>query len=112
MIAAGIRVVGYSPIGWRLVPLLAGVGVVTCAVFAAHRATSSRMLAGVAGALVALDGVAITTGRLALLDGIVALFTTAAFVGLASIAAAPLDIGMVRRWRWPISWRASASGDC
>lgn len=103
MIAVGIRVAGYSPVGWRLVPLLAGVGVVACSVLAAHRATSSRVLAGVAGALVALDGVAITTGRLALLDGIVALFTTAAFVGLASIAAAPLDIGMVRRWRWPIA---------
>jgi 4-amino-4-deoxy-L-arabinose transferase-like glycosyltransferase/membrane-associated phospholipid phosphatase len=103
MIAAGIRVVGFSPVGWRLVPLLAGAGVVACAVVAAFRITGSRLLAGVAGALVALDGIAITTGRLALLDGIVALFATIAFVGLATIAASPLDVLLIRRWRWPMA---------
>jgi predicted membrane-bound dolichyl-phosphate-mannose-protein mannosyltransferase/membrane-associated phospholipid phosphatase len=103
MIAAGIRVAGFSPIGWRLVPLLAGVAVVACTVVAAFRITRSRSLAGVAGAMVAVDGVAFTTGRLALLDGIVALFATVAFVGLATIAASPLDVVLVRRWRWPIA---------
>ena len=103
MIAAGIRVIGFSPVGWRLVPLLAGAAVVACTVLAAFRLTTSRVWAGVAGALVAVDGVAITTGRLALLDGIVALFASIALLGLASIAANPLDVIVLRRWRWVVA---------
>ncbi len=102
-IALGIRIVGFTPVGWRLVPLLAGAGVVACAVVAGYRATGSRLLAGVGGAIVATDGVALVTGRLALLDGVVALFASIAFVGLMTMASRPLDVASVRRWCWPVA---------
>ena len=101
-IAAGIRLLGFNPLGWRLVPLLAGALVVGFTVIAAFRATASLRLAAVAALVVLTDGIAIITGRLALLDGIVALWTTAAFAVLIGIAARPLDGVVLRRSAWPL----------
>ena len=78
LIAGGIRVFGFSPIGWRSATLLAGIALVLVTWAAARRITDRPDLALAAGALVALDGIAFVTGRLALLDGFVALATTAA----------------------------------
>lgn len=102
MIAGGIRLVGFSPLGWRLVPWLAGAAVAALTAVAAARATSSRLLAAVAALVVLTDGIAVTTGRLALLDGIAALFATGAFALLVGVAARPLDVALLRRTAWPI----------
>lgn len=97
LLAAGIRVFGFSPWGWRIVPLLAGVVVVMATIVAAYRLIGSEVAAGVAGLVVLTDGIAFTTGRLALLDGIVAAFTTVALAVVATALARPLDVPLRRR---------------
>ncbi len=102
VIAAGIRLFGFNPIGWRIAPLIAGALVVGLTVVAAYRATTSLRMSALAGLLVLTDGIAVVTGRLALLDGIVALWTTAALAILVALAAHPLDVATVRRALWPL----------
>ncbi len=100
MLAVGIELFGLTPLGWRVVPLLAGVAVVALTHLAGWRATGSRLAASVAAAAVFLDGVSITTGRIALLDGLVALWSTAAFLVLVDLVRRPLDARARERRRW------------
>ncbi|MGH9188262.1 MAG: phospholipid carrier-dependent glycosyltransferase, partial [Acidimicrobiales bacterium] len=76
LIAAGVRVAGFTPTGWRLAAVVAGCLTVLATYIAARQVVAGRGLAALAGGLVALDGIAFTTGRVALLDGFVALFLT------------------------------------
>lgn len=100
LIAGGIDLVGFTPTGWRLASLLAGVALVLVTWLAARAVTRDPWLAGLGGLLVALDGIAYVTGRLALLDVFVALFVTIA--GWAALAAVAdrADPVRLRRWRW------------
>jgi dolichyl-phosphate-mannose--protein O-mannosyl transferase len=70
VIAAGEAWAGLSPDGWRLGVAVVGTLAAVVMVFLARRVTRSTLLGGVAGLLVALDGLAITTSRVALLDGV------------------------------------------
>ena len=97
MIAAGVRVLGFDPVGWRIVPLVAGALLVALTVLAAGRLTASCAAAAVAGLVVLTDGLAFTTGRLALLDGLLALFTTVAAGAMLASAGRPLDDALRRR---------------
>lgn len=103
LIAAGIRVVGFTPIGWRSAALVAGVALVLVTWAAARRITDRPGLAFVAGALVALDGIAFVTGRLALLDVFVAVATTAAAGCVLGALADRDDPVRLRRWRWALA---------
>lgn len=96
LIAAGIRVFGFEPLGWRVMPLLAGAVVVMATVYAAYRLLLSSWWAAFAGLIVLTDGVAFTTGRLALLDGILAAFTTVALAAVAAAVSRPLDVRLRR----------------
>lgn len=98
LIAAGIRVFGFTPVGWRIAALLAGVAVVGLSAAVVHRLTGRPRLACAAGLLVALDGVMFTTGRLAMLDVFVALFVMLATWCLARAWAAGPEEARVRRW--------------
>lgn len=60
--------------GWRASVALAGVITVLLTYFLAKRITRSVLWAGLAGFFVAIDGVAIVMSRIALLDGILAMF--------------------------------------
>ncbi len=82
MIAGGIRLFGFTPLGWRIAPLLAGAAVVALAFLGAALLTRRTSLAAIAAALVLFDGVAFTASRLAMLDVFVALWTTATVVGV------------------------------
>jgi dolichyl-phosphate-mannose--protein O-mannosyl transferase len=97
LIGAGIRVFGFNSFGWRVVPLLAGIVVVMATVVAAYRLLNSLWLAGLAGFVVLTDGIAFTTGRLALLDGIMAAFATATLAVLLTVQHRPLDVPLRRR---------------
>ena len=97
LLAAGIKVFGFTPLGWRIVPLLAGIVVVMATVIAAYRLLGNLAAAGLAGAVVLTDGIAFTSGRLALLDGILAAFTTVALAFIATAVSRPLDIPLRRR---------------
>ncbi|NNE73705.1 MAG: phospholipid carrier-dependent glycosyltransferase [Acidimicrobiales bacterium] len=103
MLTPGLALFGFTPWGWRIVPLLAGALVAGLAAWTGWRATDRVLGAVIAGLVVAVDGVAIVTGRLALLDGLVALWTTAALAILVVMVRAPLDRPLQRRLRWALA---------
>ncbi len=69
VIAAGEWVAGLTPLGWRLGVAVLGTLAAVVMVYLARRVTRSTALGGLAGLLVALDGLAIVTSRTAVLDG-------------------------------------------
>ncbi|MGH8823823.1 MAG: dolichyl-phosphate-mannose--protein mannosyltransferase [Jiangellaceae bacterium] len=79
LIAGGIRLLGMEPAGWRLATALAGVVTVVVVARVGRRLFRSTLLGTVAGLLLAVDGMAITMSRTAILDGILAMFVIAAF---------------------------------
>jgi dolichyl-phosphate-mannose--protein O-mannosyl transferase len=97
LIAAGLRVFGFTSFGWRFGALVAGCLVVLLTYIAARQIVQGYWLPALAGAAVALDGVSFTTGRLGMLDVFLALFTTAA---IACTLGALRDPTNVRRVRW------------
>ncbi len=83
IIGAGMALVGpENPFGWRLATAIAGLVVVVLTMVIARRLFRSRTAAALAGFMVALDGIAITMSRTALLDGILAAFILAAFLAV------------------------------
>jgi len=81
LIGAGMALFGPdNAFGWRFATAIAGIAVVLLIMLIAHRLFRSRFAAALAGLIVALDGVAITMSRTALLDGILAAFILAAFL--------------------------------
>ncbi len=103
LIAAGIQVAGFTPTGWRLGALLAGVALVVVTWWGARVVTGDDRLAFGAGLLVTFDGIAFVTGRLALLDGFVALVTTAAACCLLAALRDRDRPDRLRAWRWAIA---------
>ena len=83
LIASGIEVFGFTPTGWRVASLIAGVATVGAVSAAARRLTGDQRLALAAGLLCALDGVMFTTGRLGMLDSFVGLFVALTVWALA-----------------------------
>lgn len=68
LIGVGGEIFGWdSTFGWRFMPALAGVLTVVLLARLTMRLTGSPALAGLAGLLLAIDGVAITESRIGLL---------------------------------------------
>lgn len=103
LIAAGIHVFGFTPVGWRSAALVAGAALVLITWLAARKVTDHDGLAFLAGALVALDGIAFVTGRLALLDVFVAVATTGAAWCVLGALVDRGDPDRLRRWRWGVA---------
>ncbi len=114
VIAAGEAVAGLTPFGWRLGVAVMGTLAAVVMVYLARRVTRSTALGGLAGLLVALDGLAITTSRVAVLDGILMFFvllatallvrdreSTRAWTAQRAAAVPDTDVP-VRLWR---PWR-------
>ncbi len=78
VIALGIQIFGNTPFGWRIGVAVAGSLTVLLTYFCGRRLFRRTAPAALAALLVALDGLAITTSRLAMLDAILALFVVAA----------------------------------
>ena len=77
LIGVGGEIFGWdSTFGWRFMPALAGVLTVVLLARLTMRLTGSPALAGLAGLLLAIDGVAITESRIGLLDVFIGLFAT------------------------------------
>lgn len=70
LIAAGITVAGDDPLGWRLASVVAGVGAVALTFALAQALWGRPWWSVAAAALVAVDGLAVTTSRVAILDGL------------------------------------------
>ncbi|MDO5723734.1 MAG: phospholipid carrier-dependent glycosyltransferase [Flaviflexus sp.] len=83
LIGAGMELFGTNTgLGWRFGVALAGIISVALITRIALRLTRSVPLAATAGLLLAIDGVAITLSRTAILDNFIALFTLAGFWAL------------------------------
>lgn len=80
LIGAGIEVVGDNPVGWRIVPAIAGIVIVLFSYLATRSITGRHGVAIFVGALVALDGLIIAMSRIAMLDIIAAAHVVVAFV--------------------------------
>ena len=77
LIGAGMEVFGpESPFGWRIMPAIAGILTVVLLARLTMRLTRSPLLAGLAGLLLAIDGVALTESRIGLLDVFIGFFAT------------------------------------
>ena len=79
LIAAGIAVVGFEPLGWRVASAVAGTLTVLVTYLAAFRLFHRRWLAALASLLVAVDGLALTMSRIAMLDVFLGLFVVTGF---------------------------------
>jgi dolichyl-phosphate-mannose--protein O-mannosyl transferase len=82
LIAAGIRVFGDEPVGWRVPAAVAGTVSVLLLVRVVRRMTRSTLLGCVAGLLLAVDGLSVVQSRFALLDILVTVFVVAGFACL------------------------------
>ena len=79
LIALGMHFFGNNPFGWRVTTAL--LGTATCIIVAliARHLFRSTLWGGVAGILIAIDGMSIVLSRTALLDNYLAFFVIAAF---------------------------------
>jgi dolichyl-phosphate-mannose-protein mannosyltransferase len=83
IIGAGMALLGPdNPVGWRIGVAVVGILLVVLTMLVAKRLTGSQLLATLAGFLLAIEGNAIVMSRVALLDGILALF---ALLGVGAI---------------------------
>lgn len=111
LIAAGIAVVGFEPLGWRAASAVAGTLTVLVTYLAASRLFHRRWPAALAALLVAFDGLALTMSRIAMLDVFVGLFVITGFwlvvvalddqrgAGRAlALAGFSLGLGVATKW--------------
>ncbi|MCO8127682.1 phospholipid carrier-dependent glycosyltransferase [Acidimicrobiia bacterium EGI L10123] len=80
VLAAGIAMLGFDPVGWRIGSAVAGTAMVLATYGAGLLLLRDRWLAAAAALLVAVDGLAITTSRIAMLDAVLALFVSLALL--------------------------------
>lgn len=92
-IALGQWIFGYDEFGWRISAVAAGVVSVVLITMLARRLTGSTVLGGIAGLLMAVDGLHFVLSRTALLDIFVMTFLLGAFYLLVADRDA-------RRSRW------------
>jgi dolichyl-phosphate-mannose-protein mannosyltransferase len=79
VIAAGLELFGSTPFGWRVGVAVAGSVTVLLTYLSGLRLFRRTAPAALAAVLVALDGLAVTASRIAMLDAVLALFVVAAF---------------------------------
>lgn len=120
LIAAGVRLVGFRPAGWRVASVLAGTMTIALLYVLARLLTGRTWAAGLAAGLLGVDFLHLVFSRTAMLDVFVTLFVTAA------VLFAVLDAdqtsrdpptsrrGSVLRQRWRLAAGAAvgAGGAC
>lgn len=79
VIALGIQIFGYTPFGWRIGVAVAGSLTVLLVHLCGLRLFRRTAPAALAALLVALDGLSVTTSRIAMLDATLGLFVVLAF---------------------------------
>lgn len=119
LIGATSALWGDNSLGWRVAPALAGVVGVVIITRVARRMTRSNLFGGVAGLLLALEGLSLVLARTALLDIFLQLFVLAGFAALvadrdavrarlAGLLAAGADLSSGAPTLGPRPWRLVA----
>ena len=104
VIALGMLALGpASPYGWRLGVAVSGVLLVAALMLLAHLLWRQLALTTLAGGLLAIDGNAIVMSRVALLDGVLALFVVLAVIAVVLDRRSSRD----RLARWLAARRAA-----
>ncbi|QPK83834.1 phospholipid carrier-dependent glycosyltransferase [Corynebacterium qintianiae] len=83
LLAVGEFLFGYTPLGWRLMPALFGVGIVIFTMLLCRRLSQSTTLAFFAGMIAVFDGVLLVTSKFGMLDVFQVFFVVAAAWALA-----------------------------
>lgn len=105
-IAAGIAVLGDTPAGWRVAGALAGVLTVLLTYLLVEALTGRPALAGVAGLLLALDGVFLVQARTAMLDA----FLPPLIVGAVLLLVRDRQVVLAARAAHVLRWRPWTAG--
>ncbi len=74
MIAVSEFILGNTPVGWRMVSLLAGLALIPAAAWASWQLFHDRRAAWLSAVLFAIDGMMIVYSRTGLMDGFILLF--------------------------------------
>lgn len=98
LIAIGIRIFGFDPVGWRIASVVAGAIVAVLVAATVRRLGAKPMLVMCSGLAICLDGIMFVTSRLALLDIFVALWLSVAFWCVAAAWTAQPDYRRSRRF--------------
>jgi dolichyl-phosphate-mannose-protein mannosyltransferase len=121
LIAGGIRLFGFTPLGWRIAPLLFGIAAIPIVYLLAWRTIGSTAGATVSSGLVAIDFLEIVQSRVAMLDVFASTFGLLAFLFLAldreailgSPRGKPHGRGLFRRrWRLACGAASGAAAAC
>ena len=98
VIAIGEHLFGFTPFGWRFSVALLGTVLILMVGRIVRRLAHSTLIGTIAALLVALDGVAISMSRTALLDSVLVFFVVAGF-GAILIDRDQCRSGLARWWR-------------
>src|SRR3990172_5178195 len=82
LIALGVKLLGFHPLGWRLASVVAGIVTIALLYLLTRRLLQSLLAAGLAAGLLATDFLHFVQSRVAMLDIFSALFSVAAFLCL------------------------------
>ncbi|MGI9092221.1 MAG: dolichyl-phosphate-mannose--protein mannosyltransferase [Mycobacteriales bacterium] len=119
-IAAGIKLFGDNTVGWRVPSGVAGAIAVVILVRVVRRMSGSTMIGGIAGLLLAIDGLSVVMSRTSLLDIFIQVFVVAGFACLVvdrdqvrsrlaeAVAATPEEPFRSRVAIGPRPWRLAA----
>lgn len=72
LISLGIELFGYTPLGWRFTSIIAGIIVVLCTMFIAHKITGSLSIGIITAILINIEGVTFIMSRVGMLDSFLA----------------------------------------
>ncbi|MGH9025036.1 MAG: phospholipid carrier-dependent glycosyltransferase [Acidimicrobiia bacterium] len=98
-IAAGIELWGYTPFGWRFASAVAGTVTIALVYVTGRLLFERRSIAALGAALVAVEGVAFTMSRIAMLDIFVGLFVVLGFLFVV-LDKRCADRAEPRSYRW------------
>jgi dolichyl-phosphate-mannose-protein mannosyltransferase len=121
LIAVGVKIFGYHPWAWRLMPALAGIALAPVFFFLARRVLATERAAILASVLLLADGVYLVQSRTAMTNIFAVLFQVAAalFILHATLGerlhagwmtAAGLSLGLALSTRWTSLWATAFLG--
>ena len=107
IIASGEAIFGMNPYGWRIAVAVLGTLSILILARAVRRMVGGEVWGTVAGLLLAIDGMAIVTSRVAILDGLLMFFVLTAFALLLIDRDRSRHGGWSGHWIRP--WRLAAA---
>lgn len=113
LIALGIQLFGYDPLGWRIAAVAAGTITVSLVYLLARRLLGSTLGATVSAGLLAVDCLSFVQSRVGMLDVFVTMFSVATVLFCVyDLDAAPREGRVSRPWRVLVGLAGGAAIAC